>query len=145
MQKQGGRYWTYPTKPSSLFLSHLHWKDCRVRVKAEAYELHGTVWAPLSQFILPHVSEHVRALSKGKANGSLCPHSHILAAVHNMDIETWVNTQLWCMVMCDMMFYMLNGLLPAWVDQFSPFIYEYIKAAAILTKMQFDFLCKACI
>lgn len=32
-------------------------------MKAEAYELHGTVWAPLSQFILPHVGEHVRALS----------------------------------------------------------------------------------
>lgn len=80
MQKQGGRYSTSPTKPSSLFPSHLHWKDCRVCVKAEAYELHGTVWAPLSQFILPHVGEHARALSKGKANSTYSCHAHICNA-----------------------------------------------------------------
>lgn len=45
-------------------------------MKAEAHELHGTMWAPLSQFILPHVDEHVRALSKGKANSTHCPHSY---------------------------------------------------------------------
>lgn len=60
----------------SPFLSHLHWKDCRVCVKAEAHELHGTVWAPLSQFLLPHVGEHVRAVSKGKANSTHYPHSY---------------------------------------------------------------------
>lgn len=63
---------------------HLHWKDCRVCVKAEAYELHGAAQAPLSQFKLPHIAEHVRALSRGKANSTYCPRS-FLAAMHNED------------------------------------------------------------
>lgn len=53
-------------------------------MKAEAYELHGAAQAPLSQFKLPHIAEHVRALSRGKANSSYCPRS-FLAAMHNED------------------------------------------------------------
>lgn len=39
---------------------------------------------PLSQFKLPHIAEHVRALSRGKANSTSCPRS-FLAAMHNED------------------------------------------------------------
>lgn len=53
-------------------------------MKAEAYELHGAAQAPLSQFKLPHIAEHVRALSRGKANSTYCPRS-FLAAMHNED------------------------------------------------------------
>lgn len=63
-------------------------------MKAEAYEHHVAVWAPLSQFILPHVADHVRAEGTDMQNSSLFPQLQFLAAMHNDDTETWVNTQV---------------------------------------------------
>lgn len=53
-------------------------------VKVEACELHGAAQAPLSQFKLPHIAEHVRAPSRGKANSTYCPRS-LSAAAYNGD------------------------------------------------------------
>lgn len=39
-------------------------------MNAEAHELHGTERSPLSQFILPHVDEHGRTLSKNMGNST---------------------------------------------------------------------------
>lgn len=60
-----------PSPPPSS-PAHLHGKDCRLPVKAEAYRLRRAVRAPLSQFILPRVGEHVRAARTGEANGAYC-------------------------------------------------------------------------
>lgn len=74
-----------------FFLSHLHWKDCRVHVNAEAHELHGTERSPLSQFILPHVDEHGRTLSKSIGNSTQYP------SMHNIGMKTRVQIMLTCL------------------------------------------------
>lgn len=56
----------------------------------------GTAQAPLSQFKLPHIAEHVRAVSRGKAN-THCPRS-LSAAVCNKDENS--STKCWCVSLC---------------------------------------------
>lgn len=70
-QKEADTEHGRPSPPPSS-PAHLHGKDCRVPVKAEACRLRRAVWAPLSQFILPRVGEHVRAARTGEANGAYC-------------------------------------------------------------------------
>lgn len=121
MQKQGGRYWTYPTKPSSLSRSHLHWKSCRVRVKAEAYWASRHCVGPLEPVHTPTCWWTCKSSEQRQGKQHSLPPLTFLAAMHNTDTETRVNTQVWCMLMSYMVFRMLSVLLLAWVDWLSEF------------------------
>lgn len=44
--------------------SNLHWKACRVRVKAEGCLYHGSELSPLGQLPPPHVRVHVQWISR---------------------------------------------------------------------------------
>lgn len=97
MQKQGGRYWTYPTKPSSIFHANLHWKACRDRVKTKAYVLHVTMWGSPWASSYSHMLVNMLELQAEARQTALVPPLAVFGSCTKHGHGNY--TQVYCMLM----------------------------------------------